>query len=235
MSSGDDQTGADDRPSINGGSLDIVGASSFRSRSADESKVAIVAIDTLRPSQGAVGMREVAIKAAHVIELAPKPEKLAKFLMKEALPVARGPGGGLHLVDHHHLGRALWDAGHRNVHVETIADLSALTPAAFWAEMDKRLWLHAFDARGIFVGPQNLPRHLNDMGDDVYRSLAGAIRDSGGFTKTGTPFAEFKWADFLRALIPLHFAEQDFAGAVIEALKLARSPAASRLPGFVGN
>ena len=203
-------------------------------RRADESKVTIASFELLRPSQGAVGMREVAIKTADVIDRARKPEKLAKFLLKEALPVVRGPDGGLHLIDHHHLGRALWEAKHRDAHVETMADLSKLAADTFWAEMDKRGWLHAYDATGKFVGPDKLPRHLKDMGDDIYRSLAGAIRDAGAYEKSQVPFAEFKWADFLRTHIIRSAVDRNFDAAVAQAKLLARTPEAATLPGFLG-
>ena len=196
-----------DRRGFITGSLALVIAGPAYARRADKSKVINASFDLIRPSQGAVGMREVAIKITEVINLGPKPEKLAKFLLKEALPVVRGPAGGLHLIDHHHLGRALWEAKYRTVQVEVVDDLTALAPGDFWAEMEKRRWLHANDAKGVFVGPDKLPQHVKDMGDDAYRSLAGAVRNAGGYQKTDVPFAEFKWADFLRVRIPLSTVE----------------------------
>ncbi len=203
-------------------------------RRANETRVTVVSFDMLRPSQGAVGMREVTIKTTEIIERARKPDKLEKFLAKEALPVVKGPGGGLHIIDHHHLGRSLWDAKRPTVHVETIADLSTLAAPAFWAEIDKRGWLHAYDAKGVFLGPDKLPRHLKDMGDDVYRSLAGAVRRSGSYDKSDVLFAEFKWADFFRTRLPLSMVERDFDGAVKAALSLAQNTDAAGLPGFIG-
>jgi hypothetical protein len=203
-------------------------------RQSDESKVILVGFNVLRPSQGAVGMREVAVKTADVLERAGKPDKLQRFLMKEALPVVKGPTGGLHLIDHHHLGRALFEAKRVQVHVEPVADLSQLELPAFWAEMDKRSWLHAYDAEGAFVGPEKLPRYIQGMGDDVYRSLAGALRDAGGFAKTDTPFAEFKWADFLRTRVTRSLVVKDFKSAVKQAIGLAGKPEAAGLPGFSG-
>ena len=227
-----------------GGGLDrrgvLVGLAAFGlaapaiARRSDETRVSIVSFDLLRPSQGAVGMREVATKTAEIIERARKPDKLEKFLTKEALPVVKGPGGGLHIIDHHHLGRSLWDSKRPNVHVELMADLSTLAVPAFWTEMDKRGWLHAYDAKGVFLGPDKLPRHLKDMGDDVYRSLAGAVRRSGGYDKSDVPFAEFKWADFFRTQLPLSTVERDFDGAVKAALNLAQTAKAVALPGFNG-
>lgn len=203
-------------------------------RDADPARVTIATFDVVRPSQGAVGMREVATKTADVRRRSGKPDKLARFLVKEALPVVKGPDGALHLVDHHHLGRALWDLGRPSVHVEHIADLSALPQPAFWSEMDRRGWLHAFDADGRPVEPERLPHHLKDMADDVYRSLAGAVRDAGGYGKTQTPFAEFKWADFLRARIDRALVARDYGRAVNQAIDLARTPQAAALPGFAG-
>ena len=223
-----------DRRGFVTGTVALAVAAPAYARRADKSKVINASIDLLRPSQGAVGMREVAIKIAEVGDLARKPDKLAKFLLKEALPVVRGPAGGLHLNDHHHLGRALWEAKYRDVQVEVIGDLTALAPGDFWAEMEKRRWLHAYDAKGVFVGPDKLPQHVKDMGDDAYRSLAGAVRNAAGYQKTDVPFAEFKWADFLRVRVVLSTVERNFDDALKQASQWARSPDAAFLPGFSG-
>jgi hypothetical protein len=203
-------------------------------RRADESKVTLASIDRIRPSQGAVGMREVAAKTTDLIERARKPDKLAKFLIKEALPVVVGPGGNLHLIDHHHLGRALWDAKRTQVHVETVADLTPLAPPAFWAEMTRRGYLHPFDENGMRLDVARLPKHVKDLGDDVYRSLAGAVRNAGGYAKSDALFAEFKWADFLRSRIAKPLVQSNFNGALAQAMIIAKASEASALPGFAG-
>lgn len=224
-----------DRRAVVFGAIAVcVSASAAQARTSDPAKVVVTRFDLVRPSQGAVGMREVAAKTADVLDRARKPDKFARFLIKEALPVVKGPGGGLHLIDHHHLGRALWDAKRKDVHVEIVADLSDRAQIAFWGEMDKRGWLHAYDAEGRFVGPDQLPRHLKDMGDDPYRSLAGAVRDAGGYGKTDAPFAEFKWADFFRSRITRSLVAKDFDSAARQAARLAASADAAGLPGFRG-
>jgi len=38
-----------------------------------------------------------------------------------------------------------------------------------------------------------ISHHLQDLVDDVYRSVAGYVRKAGGFDKTRTAFAEFVW------------------------------------------
>jgi hypothetical protein len=226
-----------DRRSVLGGAAAFWFSGAFTTayaRQSDESRVTLVDFELLRPSQGAVGMREVASKTADLLDRARKPEKFARFLIKEAIPVVRGPGGGLHVIDHHHHGRALWEAKQFRVHVETMADLSKLDESAFWAEMDKRGWLHAYDGDGKFVGPKGLPRYLKDLGDDPYRSLSGVVRSAGGFRKTDVPFAEFKWADFFRPRISKSLVTKDFDSAVKQALLIAGSGEASKLPGYEG-
>ena len=47
----------------------------------------------------------------------------------------------------------------------------------------------------------DIPKSIEDMADDPFRSLAGALRRKGGYAKDTTPFSEFLWADFLRRRI----------------------------------
>ena len=96
--------------------------------------------------------------------------------------------------------------------------------------MEQRGWLHAYDADGRFIGPERLPQHVKDMGDDIYRSLSGAVRNAGGYGKTEVPFAEFKWADFFRSRITRSLAMKDFDSAVKQAMRLAVGSDAAALP-----
>jgi len=68
--------------------------------------------------------------------------------------------------------------------------------------------------------------------DDVYRSLAGFVRDAGGYDKTPTAFAEFVWADYFRRNIPIEAVREDFQSAVRAALPMAQSHWAKHIPGF---
>ena len=70
------------------------------------------------------------------------------------------------------------------------------------------------------------------MEDDPYRSLAGELRNIGGFAKDSTPFSEFVWADFLRRRIKPKALEERFRRGAAEALALAKSEEASYLPGW---
>ena len=44
----------------------------------------------------------------------------------------------------------------------------------------------------------DIPKSIDALIDDPFRSLAGGLRRVGGFAKDTTPFSEFLWADFLR-------------------------------------
>ena len=67
------------------------------------------------------------------------------------------------------------------------------------------------------------------------RCHAGALIREGGCAKSGRPFSEFLWADFLRRRIDGDLAVQDFDKAAAKALKLARSEDAKSLPGWAGS
>jgi hypothetical protein len=70
------------------------------------------------------------------------------------------------------------------------------------------------------------------MKDDPYRSLAGELRNIGGYAKDSTPFSEFVWADFLRRRIKPKQVRKDFSRALGAALEFAKSDDASYLPGW---
>ncbi|MEI9890254.1 MAG: ParB-like protein [Caulobacteraceae bacterium] len=83
-------------------------------------------------------------------------------------------------------------------------------------------------------GFDDIPKTIESLKDDPYRSLAGELRRAGGFAKETTPFSEFLWADFLRRRIKPAEVRQDFAAALSKALRLAKSPKAQYLPGWCG-
>jgi hypothetical protein len=145
-----------------------------------------------------------------------------------------GPDGKLYITDHHHLGRAALEAGVSNGYFLVEADLSALQPDQFWLEMDKNFWVHPLDQQGVRHLFTAVPHHLEKLLDDPYRSLAGYVRDDGGYEKTPTAFAEFVWADFFRRAIAVEDLSADFHAAVKRATVLATGKLAQGLPGFHG-
>jgi hypothetical protein len=191
-----------------------------------------VPIGELRPTQMTVGRREVEEKRRVWRERARRDGP--KFLGRHMIPVLLGPRGRHYVIDHHHLACALQAEGVVDVVVNAIADLSALSKSEFWVYCDNRGWCHPFDAEGVRCGYDKIPKGLDQMADDPFRSLAGDLRRAGGFAKEITAFEEFTWADFLRRRIKLTLLEDDFGAALTTALKLAHSPAAGHLPGWCG-
>jgi hypothetical protein len=79
-----------------------------------------------------------------------------------------------------------------------------------------------------------LPKSVDKLIDDPFRSLAGELRRAGGFAKDTTPFSEFLWADFLRRRTKRKAVEDNFDHAMKDALELAKSLDADYLPGWCG-
>ncbi len=190
------------------------------------------AIGTLRPTQLTVGMIEVQDKKTHLASL--KPQVQQSFMQAHPMPAVIGPGGNLYITDHHHLGRAALEAGVANGFFLVEADLSSRGLDEFWREMDRTLWVHPLDENGVRHYYTAIPQSLEKLIDDAYRSLAGYVRNAGGFEKTPTAFAEFVWADFFRRSIPIEDVKADFQAAVRTALPLAKGKLAKGLPGYKG-
>ena len=191
-----------------------------------------ITIETLRPTQITVGMREVQAKQKSWQQQAPK--KRAEFLGRHMIPVIRGPKDRLYVLDHHHLSLALHNEGVENVLVSAVVDLRTLSKDEFWVYLDNRCWAHPYDASGRRRDFDDIPGKISGLKDDPFRSVAGELRRIGGFAKDITPFSEFLWADFMRRRISRSLAEDDFAKALKQAMKLAKSEEASYLPGWCG-
>ena len=191
-----------------------------------------VAIGDLRPTQITVGMREVEAKRQEW--RTKEGDKGADFLGRHMIPVIAGPKGKFYIIDHHHLTRALYEEGVKNVVVTVIATLNRLALDAFWFVLDNHGWMHPFDDRGQRRGYGDIPKSVKDLIDDPFRSLAGELRRVGGFAKDTVPFSEFLWADFLRRRLKRKTVDSDFDAALQQALELAKSGDADYLPGWCG-
>jgi len=112
------------------------------------------------------------------------------------------------------------------------ADFSKVPIAQFWPKMNADKWAHPIDQNGKTCGFEDIPDHLEKLIDDPYRSLAGYVRDAGGYEKTPTAFAEFQWADFFRTRVTIGPTRADFDNAVKRALVLAGTADAAHLPGY---
>ncbi len=191
-----------------------------------------VKITDLKPTQMTVGLKEVETRATKIKELAG--EDGEKFVRKTVIPVVRGPKGHFYVIDHHHLCRATLLAGVEEVSVVAVLNLARLDKDAFWVFMDNIGLVHPFDERGKRCDYKDIPKAIEDMTDDPFRSLAGALRRKGGYAKDTTPFSEFLWADFLRRQFDRKDVEKNFASALEAAFLLAKKPDADYLPGWCG-
>ncbi|MGB5406496.1 MAG: ParB-like protein [Thiogranum sp.] len=222
-------------------------------------------IGDLSPTQFAVGKAEVDIKSMRMRHKHKhNPQKLHDYLVVRPVPVVVRKNK-FYLVDHHHLVRALYEALHDElgnqicVLVEVVWNASAVeNDVYFWKTMYERNWVYLYERDG--GGPQppkRLPKKIEDMQYDAYRSLAWIVRSKQGYIKNTVPFSEFKWADFFRKRVledkdvlagkssfddfafsvdeegRLHLTA-DGEEVVEEAMSLVRSSEARGLPGFIG-
>jgi hypothetical protein len=191
-----------------------------------------IPIASLRPTQITVGDHEVKDKRKRLRKRGAK--KIGNFLGDHMIPVILGPKKRHYVIDHHHLALSLYQEGVKNVLVTIVADLSALAPDDFWLVLDHHSWVHPYDENGRRRDFTKIPKSIDKLKDDPFRSLAGELRRVGGFAKDTTPFSEFLWADFLRRRMKRNRVVNNFRAAIKDAQKLAKSMDARYLPGWSG-
>ncbi|MBF0161945.1 MAG: ParB/Srx family N-terminal domain-containing protein [Magnetococcales bacterium] len=227
-------------------------------------------VKDLKPTQMAVGMDETAEKEKKYAKM--DDQELDNYLLTHMVPVVIGNGGNFYLIDHHHLSFALWGAAGKSekerkftrdqekvaVVAQVVSNWKPITGYAFWKSMNDAHWLYPFDHLGGGpLKPGQLPKHIKELKNDPYRSLAWYVRNRYGYTKSAgnAIFAEFKWAEFFRNLVMLDNKilddsdkdattenvmisklKEDKQQELIDfAIYLAKSPAAAGLPGYLGN
>jgi hypothetical protein len=188
-----------------------------------------IALSTLRPTQSAVGMMQVEERVARM----PNGIDGAAYTRKRPLPVVQAPDGGFYLTDGHHLVSVLSRIGAKTATAQLIGRFR--NPADFWQKMQARHWVYLYDAKGNRIAPSALPKHIADLADDPYRSLAGYAENAGYFHRTDAYFMEFEWARYFGSR--MHWQPVDrmnLLPALESAEKLACKPEASSLPGYAG-
>lgn len=193
-----------------------------------------VTLKQLRPTQATHGLREVNQKIAEFRSRSKHAMSMA--VASKPIPVVLGPGAIPFAIDHHHVAAALYALALKKVPCVLVADLSSLSPTQFWLELDNRSWVHPYDKFGRRIAFDALPRHIDSLEDDEYRSLAAFVRDAGGYEPTTVPLAEFRWADLFRSALPCHedaqASDADFARLLKWALRFAKGDHAIGLPGY---
>lgn len=158
-----------------------------------------ILINDLRPTQLTLGLEDVNRRAKKMRLL--EPNELARLIEKKSIPYVIGPQGGIYIVDHHHLCRALWSIGQKKAVLgKELADWSDLEIKEFWRRMDKNGYCWAIDSQGHRRPYSAIPKHVCELTDNVWRSLARAIRGDA-FTNEDTPFQEFIWGDYFRTFM----------------------------------
>jgi hypothetical protein len=184
----------------------------------------------MRPTQFALGIKDSEHKVKKLRNMSAKQRE--NYLSSRLIQVVLGPNKIYYIIDHHHLVRACWEAGIKKVPIEVKKDLSKLSMKEFWSTMNNLKYVHPYDQFGKKQRYELFPRDVRGMADDPYRSLAWAAREAGGFTKTFTPFSEFKWANYFRKHIDIEDLRSNFEVAVKNALKTCKSKSAANLPGY---
>lgn len=190
-------------------------------------------VDALRPTQITVGAFHVAQKIHVTRRLSER--KRAAFLEEHPVHVIIGPAETMYVVDHHHWVKAWHDLGIEQVPVIVRKDLSRLSGPEFWRYMVKHHQVHPYDEHGRRRPLAELPRGVQGMRDDPYRSLEAFAQRAGAYRKVKTAYPDFRWADFFRKEIDGPFdTPHGFAVALAKAVRLAHSDAARDLPGYMG-
>ena len=197
--------------------------------------ICLCELSDLHPTQASVGIEEVRIKAENLKDqFKGRSERdFLKYLRKhnKEEPVVIGPNGIFYIIDHHHLARALYDIGASETYCIIVDNLSDTKLANFWKRLEDDNQVYLKDANGNPITPDDLPTSVNNMSNDPFRSLAGAVRELCGFEKNdksagGEDYLEFQWADYFRAHwaqtgITVKDIDADFERATDAALQLA--------------
>jgi hypothetical protein len=203
----------------------------FSARAESCSATVEVSLKTLHPTQFEVGEREVQRKQEKLAALSPS--EMQDKINNHLVQIVRGPRGVDYIVDGHHFALALLRMDIAVARAEVLADFSLLDEQDFWRQMHNNRWAYLYQAGIGPLPPQSLPRYLNDLPDDPYRSLASAVRRARGYDRPKSHFSELKWANFFRQHLVIENGEEGFAKAVQQGIVLAHSQLAFEFSRYV--
>jgi len=221
--------------------------------------VCTLPVEKLRPTQSAIGQGEVTCKRDFLESASFEEVEQYLRMASNLVPLIIGPDG-FFMVDGHHTTRALLEANVdgnlKFVYCNITYDWSHLSTKEFNLLMTRNGLFWPYDANGGLITLEKLPSKLSEISNDPFRTLAWTVRRLGGYVETNVPFADFRWANFLRGNLPLKailkpnpLAELEVCIAETmrnnsycfskphndvtqEAFRLAQSSLASNLPGF---
>jgi hypothetical protein len=186
-------------------------------------------VETLRPTQITVSMAGVEAKRARLC--AARQRQLEDFLSWYMIPAVLGPQNEVFVIDLLDVARALSEESVEVCYVSIEQDLSRMRPEAFWVAMERAGWANPYDEHGRRRGYSAIPRQLNELKDDPYRTLVASLRERDDI-ECRTVKAEFLWANFLRERVPQDLLAARYGEAVKLSHALVRSPAARHLSGW---
>jgi hypothetical protein len=195
--------------------------------------------DQIHPTQFVLGKLSIISKTSKIEKMDAK-GKIEQYLKKKSAPAIIGPDGLYYIIDRHHTSYSILNSKIQNrykkLYLKVIQNWSNLSYSEFAKKMVayKYVWLR--DENHIVRKFSELPKHINNLEDDPYRSLAWLVRENGGFEKKDFSFQEFYWAMFFKTQgIKLSSSDEQAVKAVLkQAVRLAKSSKASHLPGFKG-
>lgn len=195
-----------------------------------------VALAELQPTQLCVGLAEVNSRSDDF-----RRENSAErrgYLKEKPVPLVRSGDGALWMVDRHHRLRALIELDPTaTTFGYVVLQLAESHREDVLAALQERGWLYLFDGRGRGpLAPTVLPRRLEDLQDDPYRSLVWKLKREGVIAPAPLiPFHEFRWGAWLRSRRLPPFSSRRLDPALPAARALARSTSAAQLAGWQGS
>ncbi|MBI3554395.1 MAG: hypothetical protein HY077_18005 [Elusimicrobia bacterium] len=186
-----------------------------------------------RPTQLIMGERTVRTKVDELKEIVEEGD-IRRHLVAHPVPVIIGPGGSKYMLDRHHRVRAAWEAGLVLTRYVVKADWSKLSEAEFEERMKRRGLAYLLDEHGAGPVPASrLPRDVRGLVNDPVRSVVDRLVELKVIRALRRPHSENAWVAFFHKNLKTPDLDAHFDEAVAEAAALARSPAASYLPGYL--
>lgn len=180
-----------------------------------------VAPSEVAPTQAVIGYRWALTKVERFSRMSKR--ELDETLKDDPAPAVLGPDGRFYILDNHHEFFALIELGVSRAYIRVVEDYSKRSFADFYRLMLEKNWLYLGDDKGdLSYTPESMPKYVAQLGDDVYRSIAGFVRKMGGFKKDKSPHSEFRWAARFRKIITLRAALADFDASIAIAFRFAK-------------
>jgi hypothetical protein len=166
-------------------------------------------IIALRPTQFDYGLPRVAYikKKLQGMDF----DEVQEYLDKHSIPVVKGPGSELFMVDRHNTLRGLAEsqdilmekfgssANDLRLKVVIIEDKSSLGEEEFFRQMLDESLLYPY-RKDKLMNISDIPKQVLDLKKDYFRGLAWLFKKAGIIEANDIPFSDFMWASKLREI-----------------------------------